>query len=72
MTPLITLYNFSEQAWADPANAELRAVRTGKSSASMAICGAIEAEIAAMPAADQGEFLQGLGIGEPAKVSPFA
>jgi len=67
LSPLITLYNLSEQAWADPKNAALREVRTGKSSASMAICGAIEAEIAAMPPADQGEFLQGLGIGEPAR-----
>jgi ribosome-binding ATPase len=67
MSPLITLYNLSEAAWADPANATLRETRTGKSSASMAICGAIEAEIAAMPAAEQAEFLQGLGIGEPAR-----
>ncbi len=67
MSPLITLYNLSETAWADPANATLRETRTGKSSASMAICGAIEAEIAAMPAAEQAEFLQGLGIGEPAR-----
>jgi ribosome-binding ATPase YchF (GTP1/OBG family) len=67
MSPLITLYNFSEEAWADPKNAPLRAVRAGQNSASMAICGSIEAEIASMPAADQGEFLQGLGIGEPAR-----
>jgi GTP-binding protein YchF len=67
MSPLITLYDLSEQAWADPANTPLRAIRTGKNAAWMAICGSIEAEIAAMPAADQGEFLQGLGIGEPAR-----
>jgi hypothetical protein len=67
MSPIITLYNLSEQAWADPKNAPLREVRTGQSSASMAICGSIEAEIAAMPPADQGEFLQGLGLGEPAR-----
>jgi GTP-binding protein YchF len=67
MTPIITLYNFSEQAWADPANAERRVIRAAESAASMAICGAIEAEIASMPAADQGEFLQGLGLGEPAR-----
>jgi GTP-binding protein YchF len=67
MTPLITLYNLSEGAWADPANAALRAIRTERNSASMAICGAIEAEIAAMPAEEQVDFLQGLGIGEPAR-----
>lgn len=67
MTPLITLYNLSEQAWADPKNAGLRETKSEKNSASMAICGAIEAEIAAMPAAEQTEFLQGLGLGEPAR-----
>jgi ribosome-binding ATPase len=67
MTPIITLYNLSEEAWADPANAALRAVRTGQSSASMAICAAIETEIASMPPEEQGEFLQGLGLGEPAR-----
>lgn len=67
LTPLITLYNLSEEAWADSKNAELRAVKRGDASASMAICGAIEAEIAAMPAADQREMLEGLGIGEPAR-----
>lgn len=67
MSPLITLYDLSEQAWADPANAELRATRQEKNAAWMAICGAIEADIAAMPPADQAEFLEGLGLGEPAR-----
>jgi GTP-binding protein YchF len=66
-TPLITLYNFSEAAWSDPANAELRKAKRDKSSASLAICGAIEAEIAAMPAEEQKDFLDGLGLGEPAR-----
>jgi GTP-binding protein YchF len=67
LTPLITLYNLSEQAWADPKSAPLRETKRGASSATMAICGAIEAEIAGMPAEDQAEFLQGLGLGEPAR-----
>jgi ribosome-binding ATPase len=67
MTPLVTLYDLSEEAWADPKNKPLRELKKGKNSYSMAICGAIEAEIAAMPPGDQGEFLQGLGIGEPAR-----
>src|SRR4030095_10310142 len=37
------------------------------SSVSLAICGAIEAEIAALPADEQKEFLDGLGLGEPAR-----
>jgi ribosome-binding ATPase len=67
MTPIITLYNLSEQAWADPAYAALRETKHEKSSARMAICGAIEAEIASMPGEEQAEFLQGLGLGEPAR-----
>ncbi len=66
-TPLITLYNLSEAAWSDPANKHLREARRDKSSASLAICGAIEAEIAAMPAEEQKDFLDGLGLGEPAR-----
>jgi ribosome-binding ATPase len=66
-TPLVTLYNLSEQAWADPANAPLRATKTGPGWVSLAICGSIEAEIAALPAEDQKEFLDGLGLGEPAR-----
>ena len=66
-TPLITLYNLSEQAWSDPASAPLRETRHGDRSSSLAICGAIEAEIAAMAAEEQKEFLDGLGLGEPAR-----
>jgi GTP-binding protein YchF len=67
MSPLITLYNLSEEAWGDPKNAPLREIKASNNSASMAICGAIEAEIAALPPAEQTDFLQGLGIGEPAR-----
>jgi GTP-binding protein YchF len=66
-TPLITLYNLSEAAWSDPKSAPLRETKVGTASASMAICGAIEAEIASMAPEEQGEFLQGLGLGEPAR-----
>ncbi|MBK8254400.1 MAG: redox-regulated ATPase YchF [Polyangiaceae bacterium] len=66
-SPLITLYNLSEQAWSDAANAGLREVKRGKQAVSMAICGAIEAEIAAMPTEEQKDFLDGLGLGEPAR-----
>ena len=67
MTPLITLYNLSEAAWGDAKSAALRETKLEKNGASLAICGAIEAEIASMPPEDQGEFLQGLGLGEPAR-----
>ncbi len=66
-SPLITLYNLSEEAWADPKFASLREVKRGPNWVSMAICGSIEAEIAQMAAEEQAEFLEGLGIGEPAR-----
>ena len=66
-SPLITLYNLSEDAWASPRYAALRETKRGKNWVSMALCGSIEAEIASLPAADQAEFLQGLGLGEPAR-----
>lgn len=67
MTPLITLYNLSEEAWNDPKNAELRKTVTGSGSAKLAICGATEAEIASLDPAEQKDFLEGLGLGEPAR-----
>ncbi len=67
MAPLITLYNFSEEAWNDPANAALRETKHGNAWMRMALCGAIEVEIAALPVEEQKEFLEGLGLGEPAR-----
>ncbi|MDI1450093.1 DUF933 domain-containing protein [Polyangium sp. 6x1] len=67
MQPLITLYNLSEEAWNDPARAHLRETKHGKQWVKMALCGSIEAEIAALPAEEQKDFLEGLGLGEPAR-----
>jgi hypothetical protein len=67
MQPLITLYNLSEEAWADPARAALRETKHGNNWLRMAICGSIEVEIAALPPEEQKEFLVGLGLGEPAR-----
>jgi hypothetical protein len=67
MAPLITLYNLSEEAWNDPANAALRETKHGNAWMRMALCGAIEVEIAALPAEEQKDFLEGLGLGEPAR-----
>jgi len=67
MQPLITLYNLSEDAWNDAARADLRATKHGKAWVKMALCGSIEAEIAALPPEEQKDFLEGLGLGEPAR-----
>lgn len=68
MTPLVTLYNLSEAAWGDANQAHLRqaSVREDGSHA-MAICAEIEAEIVDLEPEEQAEFLDGLGIGEPAR-----
>lgn len=66
--PLITVFNLSEDAWADPANAELRELRElSANEVAMALCGSMELEIAQLPPEEQGDFLEALGIGEPAR-----
>jgi len=66
-TPIVTLYDLSEAAWSDAASAALRETRTEPGAAWLAMCGSIEAEIATLPAEEQKDFLEGLGIGEPAR-----
>ncbi len=66
--PLITLYNLSEERFSDPAHEPHRRIREEEPrSLSMGLSGALEAEIAALDRAEQAEFLEGLGIGEPAR-----
>jgi hypothetical protein len=68
--PLITLYNFSEDNWEEADHAALRETtrpRTGE--LSMALCGEMELEIASLDDGDQGEFLEALGLSEPARDS---
>lgn len=66
--PVITLYNLSEAAWADPGNAPLKEMREReRNHLSLGLCGSLEAEIAALDEADQREFLTGLGLNEPAR-----
>jgi ribosome-binding ATPase YchF (GTP1/OBG family) len=66
LRPLITLLNLSEEQWQDPLCQSLRrTVRIGEHEHAMAICGALEAEIATFE--DQAEFLAALGLGEPAR-----
>ena len=67
-TPLITLYNLSEEAWDDPTFAHLRQQRQpGPNELSMGICAALEAELAEMEPEEQQEMLEGLGLEEPAR-----
>jgi GTP-binding protein YchF len=69
--PLLTLFNLSEEAWEDPATAHLRAPATAEDGAmSLALCGSIEAEVAQLDPGEQQDFLDALGLGEPAR-NPF-
>ncbi len=66
--PLIVLANLGEDEWEDDANATWRALRDeGPNRLAMGLCGQMEAEIATMDDEDQGEFLEALGITEPAR-----
>ncbi|MCB9763722.1 MAG: redox-regulated ATPase YchF [Alphaproteobacteria bacterium] len=68
LKPLITLYNLSEDAWEDPAHAERRAFREREPHhVSLGLCGSLEADIAEMEPDEQGEFLESLGLSEPAR-----
>ena len=68
LKPLVILHNFSEAAWEDPASVPLRTwSRPAPSTVQMGICGALEAELAALPPEDQPEMLEGLGLSEPAR-----
>ncbi len=66
--PLITLYNLSEDAWGDQANDARKPLReVGPGEVALGLCGELEAEIAEMDEEDQAEFLEALGLGEPAR-----
>ncbi len=66
--PLIVLANLGEEEWEDTANAPWRALRDeGTNRLAMGLCGQMESEIATMDDEDQGDFLEALGISEPAR-----
>lgn len=68
LRPLITVYNLSEAAWANPAYAALREVREpAPNTLSMGLCGSVEAEVATLDPEDQGAFLSELGMERPAR-----
>ncbi|MBN1337327.1 MAG: redox-regulated ATPase YchF [Deltaproteobacteria bacterium] len=68
LKPLVLLHNLSEAAWENAASAPLRAVsRPAPRTVQMGICGALEAELAALSPEDQPEMLAGLGLAEPAR-----
>jgi ribosome-binding ATPase len=66
--PLAVLYNLSEAAWDDPVMVRFRDLsHPAPKTVHLGLCGTMEADIAAMPPAEQREFLDGLGLGEPVR-----
>jgi hypothetical protein len=66
LKPLMVVLSLPEGAPGDALPAELEALAAARGLTVMPMCGAIEAEIAALPPADQREFLADLGQTEPA------
>ena len=68
LRPLITLANLSEDGWSDADLAHLREVKRGPGmQVSLGLAGQLEAEIASMDEEEQADFLEELGLGEPAR-----
>jgi len=67
--PKITVYNLDEDGWADPAMQRYRTPEPGDDAneVGLGLCGQMEADVAAMPADEQAEFLAEFGLGEPAR-----
>lgn len=65
--PVVYVANVSEQGLREPPEAvrALEALAAAEGSEVVCLCGAIEAEIAALDAADRAAFLQDLGLVEP-------
>jgi hypothetical protein len=65
--PLLVVVNAAEEAAAAPAPPEVEAVARQRSAQVLALCASVEAEIAQLDPAEQPEFLQSLGLSEPAR-----
>ena len=64
--PLLAAVNVEEERAGDPLDAELAAEIEAMGGAAMVLSASVEAEIAALDPEDQAEFLEDLGLSEPA------
>jgi GTP-binding protein YchF len=67
LKPLLLLVNQPEEAAADSVSAEIQALADSKRLRAIAMSGKVEMEIAQLAADEQREFLQDMGIAEPAR-----
>ncbi|HET6440700.1 MAG TPA: DUF933 domain-containing protein [Anaeromyxobacter sp.] len=65
--PLLVAVNVAEEAAAGPPAPEVVASAAARSAQVLALCAAVEAEIAQLDPAEQPEFLKSLGLAEPAR-----
>ncbi len=65
--PMLVLVNVAEEAAAAPPPAGVEAAARERGCEVLALCAAVEAEIADLAPADQPEFLASLGLSEPAQ-----
>lgn len=65
--PLLVVVNVPEEAAAAPVAPEVQAAARARGAEAISLCATVEAEIAELDAAEQPEFLQSLGIAEPAR-----
>jgi GTP-binding protein YchF len=70
LKPMMTLFNLSEETWEDSDYGRYKARATdGKTGPCLAICGALEIEIATLDPGDQADFLETFGLSEPARTT---
>ncbi len=65
--PLLVVVNVPEEAAAAPPPAEVEVAARDRAAEVLSLCAAVEAEIAELSPAEQPEFLQSLGLSEPAR-----
>ncbi|MDF1563883.1 MAG: DUF933 domain-containing protein [Deltaproteobacteria bacterium] len=70
-SPLVRVFNLSEETWEDPEYASLKPLKGPEGNAvSLGLCAAIESEIAQLETPEeQAEFLESLGLEAPAKIA---
>jgi GTP-binding protein YchF len=65
--PLLVVVNVAEEAAAAPPLPAVEAAARARGAEVLSLCAAVEAEITELPLAEQPEFLQALGLAEPAR-----
>ncbi len=68
LKPMLILGNYGEENIGEPDPAGLQAYAASQNNTAIELCGAIEMEVASLPAEDQPAFRQDLGLGEESRL----